>query len=102
MKFQWGYCDVCKCAFVYCPKCLTATCSSVGELDGVKCDVCELAYQYDKLATETKTQPTKEWIKDNPADIAFQKSWFELDLEKERKNIDSSNISDILKDKLST
>ena len=86
-KFQWGYCELCDSTFVYCPKCGNNCCNGgSGELDGEKCDVCELAYQYQDLACKTKTDPSKEYIENHPAERTKQKSWFELECERKRSN----------------
>jgi len=44
---------------IVCPKCGNNCCSGgSGELpDGSKCDICELAYQYQELAWNTNSQP---------------------------------------------
>ena len=56
---------MCEAAFIRCPKCGNNTCNGgYGQIDGVKCDVCPLAYQYQDLADETGTSPkTKEDIR---------------------------------------
>jgi hypothetical protein len=67
MKFQWGWCDLCDSSFVYCPKCGNNCCSGTyGKINDQTCDVCELAYQYQHLAMETKTEPSKEYVEKNP------------------------------------
>ena len=86
MLFQWGYCELCRGTFVYCPKCGNNCCNAgYGYLNGETCDVCELAYQYQALAWETKKNPSKQWIKKHPAEITKKKSWFELEGERLKK-----------------
>ena len=87
MKFEWGYCELCKSSFVYCPKCGNNCCNAgYGKIDGKQCDVCELAYQYQHLAWGTKTAPTKEWIKKNPPSKIPH--WFDADCKRIAKIID--------------
>ena len=83
-EFQWGWCKLCGGSFVYCPKCGNNCCNGGhGKLNGEVCDVCPLTYQYQKLAWETKSDPSKQWIKKHPAKIG--KTWFELEAERLRK-----------------
>lgn len=66
-QFEWGYCELCKSSFVYCPKCGNNCCNAgYGKFNGQECDVCPLAYQYQELAWKTKTAPTQEEIKKMP------------------------------------
>lgn len=91
MKFEFGWCELCKTAFIYCPKCGNNGCNGgSGELNGEVCDVCDLAHQYQQLAWETKTVPSKQWIEKHPADILEKKSWFKLESERLRKHYDMS------------
>ncbi len=52
MKFETKYCPSCEAEYIKCPKCGNNTCNGTyGEVNGVECDICELAYQYDALKT---------------------------------------------------
>jgi hypothetical protein len=87
MKFQWGWCDLCDTSFVYCPKCGNNCCNAgYGKIDGETCDICELAYQYQHLAWETKTSPSKEYIEKNPP--LKIPHWFDADCKRISKIID--------------
>ena len=98
MKFEFGWCETCGGAFVYCPKCGNNCCNAgYGDLHGEVCDVCPLAYQYQKLAEETKTEPSKEWIEKHPAERLKLKSWFELEME-ERQAYSKMTKEEKLKD----
>jgi len=86
LKFEWGWCETCGGTFVYCPKCGNNCCNAGhGFLNGENCDICSLAYQYQKLAWETKKDPSKKWIESNPAEATKKKSWFKLECERLRK-----------------
>ena len=62
MKFTWGWCKTCNCAFVKCPRCGNNCCNAgYGKLpNGDVCDTCELTYQYQDLAFATGKMPLKE------------------------------------------
>jgi len=58
MKFKWGYCGCCEVCFIYCPKCGNNCCNGgYGKVDGVDCDVCSLAYQYQDLCYDNGLNP---------------------------------------------
>lgn len=65
MKLLWSWCELCETACIICPKCGNNSCNGgYGEVDGIKCDVCSIAYQYERLAYETGAIPsTKNDIK---------------------------------------
>jgi hypothetical protein len=72
-KFTWDYCELCDGMFVRCPKCGNNCCNGVfgrvtkdKELPTKKwdnttkdCDVCNLAYMYQQLASESDRTPKK-------------------------------------------
>jgi hypothetical protein len=61
MQFTWIFCKTCKTAAVICPKCGNNCCNAgYGKVDGVICDVCPLAYQYQDLAYATGKVPTRK------------------------------------------
>ena len=76
-KFTWEYCENCDVMFVRCPKCGNNCCNGgFGRVDkntnlptvkwdkSVKtCDVCNLAYMYQRMADETKSTPKKKYEK---------------------------------------
>lgn len=87
MKFEWGWCELCDCSFVYCPKCGNNGCNGgYGKINGKQCDVCELAYQYQHLAWETKKSPTKKLVEKNPPKKVPH--WFDADCKRIAKIID--------------
>lgn len=50
MKFEIEWCQLCHGNMVICPKCGNNCCNGgYGEVDGGKCDVCPLAYQFQEL-----------------------------------------------------
>ena len=50
LQFSIGYCPLCRHDFVRCPRCGNNCCNGGhGEVDGKECDVCPLAYQYQRL-----------------------------------------------------
>lgn len=60
--FTWGWCKQCGGAFVRCPVCSNNMCNgSYGELDGKKCQYCEIAYQYQTACS--RIEPTETQIK---------------------------------------
>ena len=60
MIFEWGWCELCNTAFIYCPKCNNNCCNGgSGEVDGKPCDICNLAYQYQSLAWDNELGPKK-------------------------------------------
>lgn len=62
--FVWGWCETCDAPYIKCPKCGNNCCNGgYGEINGVVCDTCNLAYQYQQLAGKTNTEPKKEEIK---------------------------------------
>jgi hypothetical protein len=78
-KFTWDYCALCQTMFVRCPKCGNNCCNAsfghtknglpTNEWEGkgvISCDVCNLAYQFQHLAWETKKapKPTAKQLKD--------------------------------------
>jgi len=62
LAFTWGWCCICKCAFVRCPICGHSSCSpTYGRLENGKiCDCCELSFQY---LCSCKHVPTEKQIK---------------------------------------
>jgi len=57
-NFQWEWCYTCDCWFIRCPKCGNNSCNGgYGNIDGEECDICSLAYSYQKLANETGHLP---------------------------------------------
>jgi hypothetical protein len=60
MQFKWHWCTACNCACILGPKCGNNTCNGgYGEVDGKKCDICPLSYQFDQFAWNNKVHPTK-------------------------------------------
>lgn len=73
-KFTWDYCSLCDDMFVRCPKCGNNCCSGGfgrttkdglptdlwDEETTIPCDVCNLAYMYQELASKTHTVPKHE------------------------------------------
>lgn len=61
IEFKWGWCDLCRTAFIICPKCGNNCCNAgYGEINGKSCDVCPLAYQYQHLAWDSGMHPWSE------------------------------------------
>jgi hypothetical protein len=70
-KFTWEYCGTCRGMFVRCPMCGNNCCNATfGKVtedfqptdwreDAKDCPVCNLAYQFQHLAYETKKAPKK-------------------------------------------
>lgn len=69
-KFTWEYCATCRCMFVRCPMCGNNCCNAgfgtvtkdlkpahFSEKRTRDCPVCNLAYQFQHLAWETKRAP---------------------------------------------
>ena len=60
LEFKWSYCGHCKTMMVICPICGNNCCNGgSGEIDGKKCEICYLAYQYQALAWKHNDHP--EW-----------------------------------------
>lgn len=59
----WGWCDLCDCAFVRCPKCGNNCCNAgTGDLpNGERCG-CEAAYDHQHKCDKDGTSPTKAMI----------------------------------------
>ena len=115
-QFTWEYCGTCQCMYVRCPKCGNNCCSGAfGRVtkygfplenlgaDGVVCDVCNLAYQYQDLACKTKTapEPTREQLEIYSIEQKNeQKFWENLSKETSTENIkqDENKQRDITTD----
>jgi hypothetical protein len=82
--FTWDYCGTCECMFVRCPMCGNNCCNAgFGSVtkdfkpdpthkEWGNCPVCNLAYQFQHLAWETKAEPkpTKAQIAQGKKDSA--------------------------------
>jgi len=66
-EFTYGWCDMCGCVFVRCPKCGNNSCNAgYGIVDGEKCDVCPLAYQYQKMFWTIDKEICSHFLKPSP------------------------------------
>jgi hypothetical protein len=66
LVFKWGWCGLCKSAFLYCPVCGNNSCNGgSGELEnGEDCPYCIMTYQYDELAHKYIINPIIDKTKD--------------------------------------
>lgn len=61
-KFLWSYCDHCFRAYIICPKCGNNCCNGGrGEIDGVECDVCPLAYEFQDKNRDYRPKKFRIW-----------------------------------------
>ena len=58
MQFEWQLCTHCGAYMIRCPKCGNNCCNGgYGTVDGVECDICPLAYQFQGFAYEYNLEP---------------------------------------------
>lgn len=57
--FLWEWCKLCECAFIRCPYCGNNICNATFGIleDDSYCPICNLAYQYEKLAFDVGEYP---------------------------------------------
>jgi hypothetical protein len=93
-KFTWEYCGDCEAMFVRCPKCGNNCCNggfgTVTKDKGLPtdrwdnttkdCDVCNLAYEYQRLAREAKLVPPVNKKEKQRVDGETKKFWKNLNL----------------------
>ena len=61
MIFLWSWCNLCNAPCIICPKCGNNTCNGgYGSINGETCEVCGLAYQFEREATTYDDIPITE------------------------------------------